>query len=122
MSEAVEQIKVVEWCKTTAYRLHGTTHYGVGLIIHIPNGGLRSRSEAARLKAMGVRSGVSDLFLPVPVPPHAGLWIEMKAQGGAVAPKQDEWLDLMRSSGYAAFVAVGADEAIALIKDYLGQK
>ena len=29
---------------------------------HIPNGGKRGKAEAARLKAMGVKPGVSDIF------------------------------------------------------------
>ena len=34
---------------------------------HIPNGGLRNRVVAGKLKAEGVRAGVSDYFLPWPM-------------------------------------------------------
>lgn len=33
---------------------------------HIPNGGKRSKAEAARFRAAGVKAGVSDIFLPCP--------------------------------------------------------
>lgn len=117
MSEAHEQMRVVEWCKTTDY-LSGNT-LGLRNIFHIPNGGLRSKSEAARLKAMGVRAGVSDLFIPVPSGDKHGLWIEMKASGGVISEAQDGWLDSMRLSGYEAVLAFDADEAIRAISDYL---
>ena len=35
------------------------------LVIHIPNGGSRNVIEATKLKRMGVRPGVPDLFIPV---------------------------------------------------------
>ena len=53
-------------------------------IHHIPNGGSRGndvRSQqirGAKLKAEGVRSGVSDIFLPVKRGQCSGLYIEMK--------------------------------------------
>jgi hypothetical protein len=36
------------------------------LMFAIPNGGSRDKREAANLKAEGVKSGVPDVFLPVP--------------------------------------------------------
>ena len=100
--------------------------YGLELIIHIPNGGLRSKSEAARLKAMGVVAGVSDLFLPVMVHGHGGLWVEMKGldergkKDGRVSKEQQAWIDEMRRRGYRAVVAFGADESIRAIAEYVG--
>jgi hypothetical protein len=44
----------------------------------IPNGGLRDRITAARLKAEGVKRGVPDVFLPAPIGEWHGLYIEMK--------------------------------------------
>src|SRR5215467_2588651 len=47
--------------------------------LHIPNGGLRLRSEAARLKGLGTRAGAPDLILI-----HEGrvYGLELKAPGG----------------------------------------
>lgn len=119
MSESTEQMKVVEWCKTTDYLSGGKL--GIGKILHIPNGGYRSKSEAAQLKALGVKAGVSDLFLPVMAQGRGGLWIEMKkAATGRVSPEQTAFGEAMLAAGYGFVVAFGSDQAIQSIKDYLG--
>ena len=50
-----------------------------GLLFAVPNGGGRSRIEAALLKAEGVVAGVADMLLLVPSMGYAGLCIEFKA-------------------------------------------
>jgi hypothetical protein len=101
-------------------------------LIAIPNGGRRNAREAKRLKMQGVKSGVSDLFLALPVASISGLWIEMKksrkdfkttgAANSAVRDSQREWIEKMKSVGYLGTVCYGADEAMAVIKTYLGLK
>jgi len=44
----------------------------------IPNGGFRDKITAGKLKAEGVKSGVSDMFLPVKCDAYSGLYIELK--------------------------------------------
>ncbi len=88
----------------------------------IPNGGKRNVKEAARLKAQGVKAGVSDLFLPVPASNRAGLWIEMKVpkpNKSSVSESQREWQERMNSAGYMAVVAYGWIAARETIKTYL---
>lgn len=54
---------------------------------HVPNGGKRSKSEAARFRAMGVKAGVPDMIAP-----YNGLYIELKRQrGGTVSAAQKQW-------------------------------
>lgn len=106
-------------------------------LIHIPNGGARSSArEGANLKAMGVRAGVSDLFLAYPSGwldkevECFGLWLELKRQIGAYASEgaayksvtnnQRDWLELMEGKDYRAEVAYGADQAIKIIHAYTG--
>lgn len=123
-------MRVVEWCKTTEWKIKkdGGKKLGLDLIFHIPNGSYRTKSEAAKLKNMGVKAGVSDLFLPIPVGELHGLWIEMKApagettKAGTVSKEQSKWLEMMELSGYGAAVAFGADEAISIIKEYMGME
>lgn len=100
---------------------------------HIPNGGKRSKAEAARFKAMGVKPGVSDIFLPVPKwiktldqntgsaqKLYCGLYIELKRQyGGDATNEQNDWLRDMRQQGYAAELCQGAEVAERVILDYL---
>jgi hypothetical protein len=57
----------------------------------IPNGGERNPAVAARLKAEGVKSGVSDIFIPVPRGYLHGLFIEMKKPGGKESQNQKEF-------------------------------
>ena len=95
----------------------------LGLLFHIPNGGFRHPATAARMKALGVKPGVPDLFLPVARGDYYGLWIEMKRRkGGRVSEAQSEWLDALRRQGYKTIVCCGADAAIAAIEDYLGRR
>jgi VRR-NUC domain len=97
------------------------------LIFAIPNGGGRTMSVAASLKAEGVKAGVPDLFLPVPRGIYAGLWIEMKRPGvakhahGGRSEKQVEWHKRLIKLRYAVIVAYGYKSAIlGITKYYLG--
>jgi len=89
------------------------------LLHHIPNGGKRSASEAARFKATGVKPGVPDLCLPVPRGRYHGLYIEMKAIGGTISEHQSIWLIELAKQGYYTVASFGADSAISTIEKYL---
>lgn len=108
-------------------------------LIHIPNGGLRNMRVAKKLKAEGVKAGVSDYLLPVMrIGPTAmseedmarlrfpdrypGLWIELKANGNKPTPEQHEWMNDMRDQGYAAFWCDGWVEATEIILAYLNSE
>ena len=54
----------------------------------IPNGGKRSRIEAAIMKGEGVKAGMPDTHLPVAAGPCIGLYVELKA--GANAPSDEQ--------------------------------
>ena len=49
----------------------------------IPNGGERNAATAARLKAEGVKSGISDVCLPTAKRGYHGFYMEMKKPGSA---------------------------------------
>lgn len=86
----------------------------------IPNGGKRNPKEAARMKGMGVKAGVSDVFLPIPMDGYHGLWIEMKANTKCkTSDLQKQWIEKMREKGYAAEVCYGWIDAKCLITSYL---
>lgn len=93
----------------------------VDLLIHIPQGGHRSKAEGAKFKAMGVRAGVVDYCLPVAVGNYHGLWFDMKRRDwrGKLPPFQYLWLQAMKRQGYATAVCRGADEAKTLVRLYL---
>jgi hypothetical protein len=115
-TEDAEQIAVMEWAE-----LQSGKFPQLKLLFHIPNGGSRHPAEAKKLKAMGVKPGVPDLFLPVPGRKCYGLFIEMKrVKGGTLSENQKEWISALNLQVYIAVVCHGADEAIAVIKSYLG--
>lgn len=117
-TEEDEQIAVFDWiaCAENQYP-------ALKLCFHIANGGKRTITEAKRFKAMGVKAGVPDLFLPVPRGRYHGLWIEMKrTQDGKVSENQKWWIGALNSLGYSAQVAYGAEQAIRQLEEYLNLK
>ena len=45
---------------------------------HVPNGGLRNKIVAAKLKRMGVKAGVPDVLIFNPAAENCGVAIELK--------------------------------------------
>jgi len=114
-SEDDEQTIVFQWAQ-----YHEGRDPRVALLFHIPNGGARNIATAKRLKGLGVKSGVPDLFLPVAARGFHGLWIEMKRQRkGVISVTQLEWIEALRGQQYLVVVAKGAEEAIEALKQYL---
>jgi hypothetical protein len=115
-SECLEQIKVFDWINLHSFLKKCS--------FHIPNEGKRSLVMGRLLKSMGMRSGVSDIFIAYPIKDKAGLWIELKAKdkkGKYRKPtvNQLQFIDDMIEMGYVAKVCNGADEAIACIVSYM---
>lgn len=88
-------------------------------LIHVPNGGKRSKGEAGKMKAMGVKKGVPDLVLPFRSGIYSGLAIEVKAPGEKTTLEQDEWLADFDGDGYLTGVVYSLDEFIAKAKRFL---
>lgn len=98
----------------------------------IPNGGSRGSTKGhamavgGRLKATGVKAGVSDIFLPIPRHNLAGLFIEMKKapeHGGKpsdASPKQIEFGEAMMTNGFGFVICCGWREAVAVIEQWMG--
>lgn len=100
----------------------GSAHVG-DFLFAVPNGGRRDKITAAILKSEGVRAGVPDLMLALPVGQHPGLFIEMKAQKtGRLSEAQRSWVERLRAAGYRVEVCHGWDAAKAVIEDYLCAK
>jgi hypothetical protein len=122
--EHQHQVALIEW----AYRNHLpaaadiTPGARIGdYLLAIPNGGKRSGPrEGARLKAEGVKPGVSDLLLPLRRNGRGGLWLEMKAPGKKPTPAQREWLDRMREAGYESAWADNWVAAATIVAAYIG--
>lgn len=116
-TEEEEQTAVMHWAEMMAGRWPE-----LRLLFHIPNGGKRSKTEAARFRAAGVRRGVPDLFLPCARGGYHGMWIEMKAIGGRVSREQEQWRKELMEQGYMSVVCYGAAAAIETIEKYMHLK
>jgi hypothetical protein len=95
------------------------------LLFAIPNAAKRSPGLAASMKAEGLKSGVPDLFFPVPTVDGAGNWshglfIEMKIRPNKVTENQAGWIMDLRNQGYRVEICWSAVDAIEVIKSYLG--
>lgn len=81
-AEAREQAAAVSWIRTVAPDL---------IVFHPPNGGLRGKAEAARLKWLGTVAGIPDLVV---LGRDGKAWlIEMKAPGGSLSAAQRDMCD-----------------------------
>lgn len=128
-TEHQEQVAFVSWFKTQ-YPKYSKA------IFSCPNGadisghstkGLSSNVVRAKkmqkLKAEGFKAGVSDIQIPVSRNGYHGLWIEFKRSNGTIknlSKEQNEHLLLMRELGHKAEWAAGAQVAIKITKEYMG--
>jgi hypothetical protein len=108
--EAIEQIKVAEFVKQCTDLP----------FIHIANERRTSPQQGALLKRMGVRAGVSDIFIPRANQYYHGLFIELKTLTGKASPAQKQFVRDMIAEGYEAVFAYGAEDCIAIIKEFYG--
>ena len=114
-TEDTEQAHIFVWAAWASGK-----YPELDLMHHIPNGGKRSKSEAARFKLQGVKAGVPDIFLPCARGGYHGLYIELKrTKGGKISAAQKEWIDALRGQGYKVIVCYGFDEAREVIISYL---
>jgi hypothetical protein len=82
---------------------------------HCPNGGYRRPIEAAILKSLGVRPGVSDLLLWRKGHFYA---IELKAEGGRPTALQLEFLADLKEAGGFCCVCEGLDCALRTLESW----
>ena len=93
---------------------------------HVPNGELREKRHAAKLKAMGVLPGVDDLqftFPPLrPGDPESRvsptLYLELKARKGRLTSDQEIFRDLVQLQGHNYEWTDSFDDAVRILKKY----
>lgn len=113
-SETQEQIWLFEW----AAAMQGKCPE-LALLFHVPNEGKRSYVVGKQLRAMGLKRGVPDVFLPVARGRYHGLAIEMKSLKGRPTGEQLVWIDRLRAVGWRAEICHGWQEAATVIGEYL---
>jgi hypothetical protein len=96
----------------------------------IPNGGSRHIAEATKMVAGGLRSGVLDIFLPLPIHTkyggqYAGAYIEMKVEkrrkekNGGLTDEQIEFIEYCNKMSYYVKVCYSWIEARDCLIKYL---
>lgn len=84
LTESQIQKECVAWFRRTYPNIEQ-------LFFAVPNGGARNAWTAKIMKDEGVRSGVADLILQVPIGGYASLCIEMKTPKGKQSKRQKEY-------------------------------
>ena len=84
--------------------------------------------QAHRFKLAGIKAGIPDLHLPVPIlhtPPSQeftpGLWIELKGPRTALSATQKEWHAALTELGHEVWICRDLESAIDIITDYLAR-
>jgi hypothetical protein len=91
----------------------------LGTIFAVPNGGYRSKATAGRMKSEGLKAGVWDIFIPVQMGQHCGMWIEMKAGKNSLTPGQFAFRNTV-GDAYKWKVCYSWHDAVEATCDYLG--
>lgn len=113
MSEHAHQVAFFEWAALQRFP-------GIELLHATPNGGGRSKAEAGRLKAEGVKAGQPDVSWPVARGGFIGLAIEFKHGDGNPSKEQRERIDRLQREGWMVTVCWSWDAAARLLTGYAG--
>lgn len=113
MSEDAHQIALFRF-----YDFAQTMIPELAFAFHPPNGGVRAKQTAYRLKQMGVRAGVPDVLIPIPRSPYIGLAIEMKYGKNKPTIHQQQYLEMFSSYGWKTAVCYDWTHAAALSCQY----
>lgn len=115
MSEHTEQAALFTWAAVCVPRAPE-----LALLFAIPNGGVRHKAVAAKMKAEGVKPGIPDTFLPVARRDYHGIFIEMKFGSNRATPQQREWDKFLTRQGYIVATCWSWIEAARTLVWYLG--
>lgn len=124
MSEATEQMALFEFLATMEGRYELLSR-----VFHVPNGEKREKATAARLKAMGVKRGVWDVWAPfhnrVEIAGYrpgffVGCVIEMKSETGPMTQEQLEWRHFLTKEGWYCAIFRDWRDAAKLILRWVG--
>jgi hypothetical protein len=99
-AEAKRQAAIVEFVRWVAPHVP---------IFAVPNGGFRTKAEAARLKWTGVLAGVLDLVLPLPEG-RSAYW-ETKTPRGRLSADQLAFIARLEALGHVWAVVRSIDDA-----------
>jgi len=110
--EQIEHIAIVTWFHHQFPKFYHDFH-------HFANERKCSIQQGQLLKKMGVKRGVADFFLAIPLNGKAGLWIELKTGKNKPTKEQIEFAERKIFRGYEFAFVWGFDAAKEVILTYL---
>lgn len=113
MKEDSLQESCVKWF---TYKYENT---GLGMIVHVPNGGSRNIAEGAKFKRIGTKAGFPDLII-FKKGSERVLFIEMKteAKHSKLSDKQVDMHRKLKSFGQVVFVCRGLDSFMLVVENW----
>jgi hypothetical protein len=91
------------------------------MLVHVPNGGYRTKVEAAQLQAMGVKAGYPDVLLDIPAGEYHGARWELKHGKNTLTDSQKKRHVMLRTCGYYVNTYWHWEECAQDIVRYLAQ-
>jgi hypothetical protein len=119
--EQIDHINIVNWFHYEFPELADDFHHFANeRFIDVKNNpGLWQ--HAKNLSKMGVKKGVLDFFLAIPMNGKIGLWIELKVGKGKLSPEQIAFIERKIARGYEAVAVWGEEAAKVVILTYLNR-
>lgn len=87
----------------------------------VPNGGYRTKTTAAIMKAEGQLSGVADLILLKRKGKCGALLLEAKVKGNYQSDNQKLWQSMIEADGYEYRIFHSLEEFIEIVTEYLNR-
>jgi nitroreductase len=109
--EQIAQCQMMDWIRS----IPDVEPY----VFHIGNERQTSPQQGRLLKRMGVRAGVSDLFIGIAKGKWHGMFLELKVGNNKPTKAQEQFMLDFASQGYYCVWCQGFDEARVLISEYL---
>jgi hypothetical protein len=101
--------------------ISGTTGRAFETFVRCSQWRKKKSRNSNEIKKEGVKAGIPDIFFPLKTEVFNGLAIEFKKpKTGRKTKEQSEFMNLLKKYGWCAVVCTDAEEAIRLVKDYLG--
>lgn len=116
ISEHQEAKVFVEWLKLNPF-LWEASQTSANQAICYAHEGVRKK-----MTDEGVKAGEPDFSIRIMARGYGGLFIELKSvsqKGKKLRPEQEKMHNILRKNGYYVHVSYGANEAIAIVKDYV---
>ena len=92
------------------------------LFFHVPSEGIRKPQYRAKLKLMGFRPGIPDIFLLLRSEEYSALLIELKKAGGSPSADQKKFMEAATKQGFLCLLINDLNTFKRVINHYINNK